>query len=177
MSQQYQVVPQVLDAFSMNAQYYRPHLPYNWFVLATEQLDALRRTGGMYRMRQYVSPRQFSTLIDPFQIDKDSVRIEPGSYVWAFSFVSIKPGGGGSRLNFTITMSDHETGEAFVSAPVNGGIANYPTPNFLAAPRLMLGSNGSATIDVTLLNRSAFQQQAQLLIYTAEPCVLVSEAS
>ena len=166
------VLPQIVDGFVMNPYFDRPHKPFNYYQLALDRLDAIRRAQGIYRARQYVSPLNISTTISGYDTFKDQVRIVPGSYVWGMNFCVITEGG--LITDFTISLADHDSGIPFVSDPASGYIGTFAGQQFLTEPRLMLGS---ATLDVTLFNRTASDRQCQLVIYCAEPCVIVSEGN
>ena len=171
MSQAYEIMPMINDAFCYSTPFYRQHKPYNYFTLQIQRLDTLRRaaTAGTYRMRQYVTPLNLTALAG-LQTRKDQVRIVPGSYVWALTFCVVE----GSITDFNMTITDHDTGDEFFSAPVSGGLSNYPLLQMLDEPRPMLGSG---QLDITMVNRINATRTPQLVITCAEPCVIATEGN
>ena len=111
---------------------------------------------------------------------KQQVRITPGSYIWAVTFCDFEMSpnnlgvAAGAITDFNITIADHDTGLAFYSSPVSGGLSNYPLLQLLDEPRPVLGSG---QIDVTFVNRINAARTPQLVISCAEPCVVATEGS
>lgn len=183
MSSQYAVLPQIVDAFTYNTVFNRPHKPYNWFTLQLERLDALRRAAstGIYRMRRYVTPINL-TPINPLATDKEQVMIVPGSYIIGLTFCDMEQtpvnqggtSGAGLPTDFNITIQEHDTGMEFFSNSQSGGLSDYPLAQMLTEPRPVLGSG---QYDITFINRINATRTPQLVIWCAEPCVVATEGA
>ena len=202
MQQHFEILPQIVDAFSMNPLFYRPYLPYRYFMLQLQRMETLRRAAsqGTYRMRQFVTPLSTAGVtntgstqpgvgwsgvwsggtVPALGTSKQQVRITPGSYIWALTFCDFEMSANalgiavGAITDFNVTLADHDTGMEFFSGSVSGGLSNFPLLQLLDEPRPVLGSG---QIDITLVNRINAARTPQLVISCAEPCVVATEGA
>jgi hypothetical protein len=180
-------VPQIVDGFSYNT--CLQYLPNRYWPHALQQLDTLRRAVG-YRVRWMVIPDDIGEPIQPFDTYYFQGAVSGGSYLYGYMFASISavgpnpdnPGGAlipvattAADLNVNVTDSCTEV-PLFLDLAAGGGLhSNFTArglPVLLTKPRLILDPG---LVNVEVANHTANTITAQLVLFFAESCKLITE--
>jgi hypothetical protein len=173
----------LMDGFA-----YNPAIRYtamNYYPMALAQLEIIRRANLM-RPRWFVYPDDQDNPIAAYQTFEYQCSVAPGSYLWAINAVTYDEDYAPvTSSDILLQLTDSCTGVPLFSdfvttqgmsvqpdAPVNP--LGYPTPQLLAAPRLIL-EPGLVTAEIA--NRSASAVRTQIVLYFAEPCLMTGEGN
>jgi len=172
----------ILDGFALNLNI--RYLPYHYPAACLGQSGVLRRA-NLYRARWIVQPDDANTPIAAYDTFEGQVQVMPGSYLWGFQlnqldalFALVAA----ADVIFQITdactgvplLSDYGSGAGFSSfgaalgVDFHGGVA----PHLLTQPRLIMAPG---LLNVEIANRAVTAMRCQLLLFFAEPCVVLEE--
>jgi hypothetical protein len=168
------------DGFTLNPAI--RFLPYHFTPMALGQLDTLRRA-NRYRMKIHALPDDFNQPLAAYETQEFQVQVSAGTYLWGVlfnqfnsSWVKVAPSGilwqvteacNGLQLNSDFCGGQGWTG--FMTTPPNAGGS---LPHLLVQPKLFLEPGNIA---VELSNIGTTTTRMQLLLFFAEPCVVIEE--
>ena len=172
---------QVVNGFSYNTQLL--FLPDRYFPNALAQLDVLRRAAN-YRPRWFTVPDDIDQPIQPYDTLYYQIEMAADSYVWGYSFASLSaldPNGDPAETtaaDLLIQAVDSCTGIPLFQDFANGAgcHSNFSArclPTILTQARLILNPG---LVNVEISNRTANTITCQLLLHSAEPCRIITEA-
>jgi hypothetical protein len=158
-------------------------LQYRYGPAALAQSEILRRA-NLYRARWYVQPDDASTPIAAYDTFEGQVQVMAGSYLWGIQYtefdgVSFTQVAG---ANGVIQVTDACTGIALFGEYVSGNAFTFfrtstdfradIVPHILSQPRLILAPG---LLNIEISNRSTAPLRCQLILFFAEPCVVIGE--
>lgn len=172
----------VLDGFSLNLNI--RYLPYHYTAACLSQSEVLRRA-NLYRARWVVMPDDLNTPIPAYDTFEGQIKVVPGAYLWGFqvnqfeagTFILVNPTDTIIQVTDACTgvplFSDYASGAGFTNfsaaaADAHGGIA----PHLLTQPRLIMEPG---LLNVEIANRAVTTLRCQLLLFFAEPCVVIED--
>jgi hypothetical protein len=121
-----------------------------------------------YRARYVNLPHDADILIPAYGTSISTQEVQPGSWLWGWSFASLED----HPEDFTVQMTEVCSGHQFFVSPVRGTVMQpngttglYP----VLVPPFKFRAN-EPQIKVEITNRSSTDQRCQLLLCLAEPC-------
>lgn len=178
---------QILDGFSLNLNI--RYLPYHYPAACLNQSSVLRRA-NLYRARWIVQPDDLNTPIPAYDTFEGQVHIMPGSYLWGFQVTQFEAGTfilvAAADVIIQVTdactgvplFSDYMAGSGFSpfsaapGAPADARCGMGMAPHLLTQPRLIMEPG---LINIEIANRATTTTRCQLLLFFAEPCVVLNE--
>jgi hypothetical protein len=176
----------IIDGFSLNMAI--RYLPYVWEAHALAQMEILRRA-NLFRPRWHVLPDQQNTPIAAYDTYEFQAGVLAGSYLWGIQFTQFD-GSVEEPTTYTpvapsdslIQVTEACTGIAlFQDFVAGGGFSFFRTtgrprgeavPYLLSRPRIIMEPG---LVNVEIHNRSAVPLTCQLILFFAEPCVVVKQ--
>lgn len=171
----------ILDGFALNP-YIRP-LQDRYDIAALQQMEILRRA-NLYRARWWVLPDDFDQPIPAYDTFEYQIQIMAGAYLWGLMYTEF------SGITFTQTagtngilqITDACTGVQLWSEYASGNgytfFRSTPDPRGGVIPHILTQSRlilEPGLINVEISNRSNANLRCQLLLFFAEPCVLITD--
>lgn len=172
----------VLDGFSLNLNI--RYLPYHYTAACLSQSEVLRRA-NLYRARWVAMPDDLNTPIPAYDTFEGQIKVVPGAYLWGFqcnqfnaAFALVAAADAIVQVTDACTgiplFSDYAAGSGFsnfsaaAGTDARGGIA----PHLLTQPRLIMEPG---LLNVEIANRATTALRCQLLLFFAEPCVVIGD--
>lgn len=167
----------IIDGFTFNTRIIHYH---SYYHNALSGLEPIRRANGM-RLRMHGVPDPQFSPIPPYESVEEQVRVQPGSYLWGWSFYAEQQTPPNTQLPVnSIRIVDSCTELPILDRPAlctmfanttvsgqtqftngqNTGVILLPRPYLIAAPGLL---------NVEVTNASSFACTCQLLLMFAEP--------